>query len=37
VASEADRNRALVRAGFVANVSSVRNNLVVRAKENAKK
>jgi hyperosmotically inducible protein len=37
VESEADRNRALVRAGFVANVSSVRNNLLVRAKENAKK
>jgi hyperosmotically inducible protein len=37
VGSEADRNRALVRAGFVANVSSVRNNLFVRAKENAKK
>ncbi len=37
VESEADRNRALVRAGFVANVSSVRNNLLVRAKENANK
>jgi len=37
VESEADRNRALVRAGFVANVSSVRNNLLVRAKENTKK
>jgi hyperosmotically inducible protein len=37
VGSEADRNRAPVRAGFVANVSSVRNNLFVRAKENAKK
>lgn len=37
VESDADRNRALVRAGFVANVSSVRNNLVVRPKENAKK
>jgi len=37
VESDADRNRALVRAGFVANVSSVRNNLVVRAKENTQK
>ena len=37
VESDADKNRALVRAGFVANVSSVRNNLVVRPKENAKK
>jgi hyperosmotically inducible protein len=37
VESEADRNRALVRAGFVANVSSVRNNLVVHPKENVKK
>ena len=37
VESEADRNRALVRAGFVANVSSVRNNLHVREKENTNK
>jgi hyperosmotically inducible protein len=37
VASEADKNRALVRAGFVANVSGVKNNLVVRPKENVKK
>ncbi len=37
VESDADRNRALVRAGFAANVSSVRNNLVVRPKEHAKK
>ena len=37
VESEADKNRALVRAGFVANVSGVKNNLVVRAKENVKK
>jgi len=37
VENEGDRNRALVRAGFVANVSSVRNNLVVRPKENTKK
>jgi osmotically-inducible protein OsmY len=36
VDSEADRNRALVRAGFVANVAGVKNNLVVRAKENGK-
>ena len=37
VESEADKNRALVRASFVANVSGVKNNLVVRAKENSKK
>jgi hyperosmotically inducible protein len=37
VESEADKNRALVRAGFVANVSGVKNNLVVRPKENVKK
>ncbi len=37
VESEGDRNRALIRAGFAANVSSVKNNLVVRPKENAKK
>ena len=37
VESDADKNRALVRAGFAANVSSVRNDLVVRQKENAKK
>jgi len=37
VESEGDRNRALIRAGFVANVSSVKNNLLVRSKENAKK
>lgn len=37
VETEADRNRAIVRAGFVANVSSVKNNLVVRPKENSKK
>ena len=37
VASEADKNRALVRASFVANVSGVKNNLVVRPKENVKK
>lgn len=37
VESEADRNRALVRAGIVANVSGVKNNLVVRPKEKVKK
>jgi osmotically-inducible protein OsmY len=37
VESEADKNRATVRAGFVANVSGVKNNLVVRPKENSKK
>ena len=37
VESEADKNRALVRAGFVANVSGVKNNLVVRPKENVKR
>jgi len=37
VESEADKNRALVRAGFVANVSGVKNHLVVRPKENARK
>ncbi|MGB8493470.1 MAG: BON domain-containing protein [Candidatus Acidiferrum sp.] len=37
VESEADKNRALVRAGFVANVLGVKNNLVVRPKENVKK
>jgi len=36
VESEGDRNRALVRAGFVANVSGVKNNLVVRPKEKVK-
>jgi len=37
VESEADKNRALVRAGVVANVSGVKNNLIVRPKENVKK
>jgi hyperosmotically inducible periplasmic protein len=37
VESEADKNRALVRAGLVANVSGVRNNLVVRPKGSSKK
>lgn len=37
VESEGDKNRALVRAGFVANVSSVKDNLLIRPKENAKK
>ena len=37
VASEADKNRALVRVSVVANVSGVKNNLVVRPKENVKK
>jgi hypothetical protein len=37
VESAADKNRATVRAGFVANVSSVKNNLLVRPKENSKK
>ena len=37
VESEADKNRALVQAGFVANVSGVKNHLVVRPKENARK
>lgn len=37
VVSEADKNRALVRAGLVANVSGVKNNLVVRPKEKSKK
>jgi len=36
VDNEADRNRALVRAGFVASVAGVKNNLVLRAKENGK-
>jgi len=36
VESEGDKNRALVRAGFVANVSGVKNNLVVRPKEKVK-
>ena len=33
VESEADKNRATARAGFVANVASVKNELVVQAKE----
>jgi hyperosmotically inducible periplasmic protein len=37
VESEADKNRATVRAGFVANVSGVKNNLVVRSKEKSEK
>ncbi len=37
VESEADKNRALVRAGFVPSVSGVKNNLVVRPKEKVKK
>jgi hyperosmotically inducible protein len=36
VASEPDKNRATVRAGFVDNVSGVKNNLVVRPKERVK-
>ncbi len=37
VESEADKNRATARAGFVSNVTSVKNNLLVQAKEKAKK
>jgi len=37
VESEADKNRATARAGIVANVSSVQNDLVVKAKEKARR
>ncbi len=37
VESEADKNRATARAGFVTNVTSVKNNLVVQPKEKATK
>jgi len=37
VESEADKNRAMVRAAMAANVAGVKNNLIVRAKEEAKK
>jgi hyperosmotically inducible periplasmic protein len=37
VESEADKSRATVRAGFVANVAGVRNNLLVGLKEKVKK
>jgi hyperosmotically inducible protein len=37
VESEADKNRATARAGFVANVGGVKNNLVVQAKEKTRR
>ncbi|MFI5097621.1 MAG: BON domain-containing protein [Candidatus Acidiferrales bacterium] len=37
VESEADKSRGTVRAGFVANVAGVRNNLLVGLKEKLKK
>ena len=37
VENEADKNRATARAGFVGNVHSVKNDLVVHAKEKAKR
>jgi len=37
VESEADKNRATARAGFVTNVTSVKNDLVVQAKEKPRK
>ena len=37
VESEADKNRATARAGFVANVTSVKNELVVQAKEKSRR
>lgn len=37
VESEADKSRATARVGFVANVSGVRNNLLVGLKEKVKK
>ncbi len=37
VESEADKNRATARAGFVTNVTSVKNDLVVQAREKAAK
>lgn len=37
VESEADKNRATARAGFVANVTNVKNDLAVHAKEKARR
>ncbi len=37
VESEAEKNRATARAGFVTNVTSVKNDLVVQAREKAAK
>jgi len=37
VESEADKNRAMARAGFVTNVISVKNDLVVQAREKPRK
>lgn len=37
VESEADKNRATARAGFVANVTGVKNDLAVHAKEKARR
>jgi hyperosmotically inducible protein len=37
VESEADKNRATARAGFVTNVTSVKNDLVVQAREKPRK
>ena len=37
VESEADKNRATARAGFVTNVTSVKNDLIVQAKEKPRK